>query len=174
MIKAIFWIIKSIAYVFIGIANLTAILYYRIPKALKIQFLRSKYFEERILLVIGIVVFMGLFFLVPPIFLWLKFHDDNWLFLLFASGAATGVPMGCGLYYANHVPNKYGKVFVPREVEREKITWGANTYIPAANVHAISVDKNDPDFRKGMVEVEEHLDEEKNWEKRLKGAKGRK
>jgi hypothetical protein len=171
MVKVIFWIIKAIAYVFIGIAKLTVILYYKIPKALKIQFLRSKYFEERILLVIGIVIFMGIFFLSVPIFLCFKFHDENWLFLLFASAVTTGVPMGYGLYYANHYQGN--KRYVPGEVELEKISWGANTYIPDSHSHAITVDKDDPDFRKGMVEVEEHLDEEKNWEKRLNTGKRR-
>jgi len=171
MVKAIFWVIKSIAYIFIGIGNLIALLYYRFPKAMKIQFLRSKYFEERILLVIGIVAFMAIFFIGPPIFLALKSHNPNWFFLLFATGTATGIPMGAALYYANH-RDGHG-VFVPGEVDFEEITWGANTYIPASNVHAITVNKDDPDFRKGMVEVEEHLDEGKNWEKRLHMAKGR-
>jgi len=123
-------------------------------------------------LIAGVVVYMGIFVLSVPIFLWLRFNDANWLFLLFASAAATGIPMSCGLYYANH--NNYGSgVYVPGEVDIGKVSWGANTYIPASNVHRISVDENDPDFQNGMVEVDNHLDEKKDWDKRLNAAKRR-
>jgi hypothetical protein len=163
MVKVIFWIVKAIAYIFIGTAQLFALVYYKVPKAIKIQFLRSKYFEERILLVVGIVIFMGLFFLVPPIVLVLKFKDLDWLFLLFATGAAN-IPMAFGLYYANH--HNGHSSYVPGEVN--DVSWGANTYIPDSHARALASEtKNDPDFKAAMVEVDDHLNPEKNWNARM-------
>jgi hypothetical protein len=161
--KAIYFFIRGVCLVFIGLWKLIAYIFYHFYYNMEQKMMRSAFWEDRVMCMTGIVLFMGGMIVWLP--LWLSFlcHNFDWMCLSLATATVVMIPGICGLYYGYEHTKYDGRI------DMQDLTWGYKEYMPATKVKQLAAE-DDPDFKAGMAEVDEHLDTDSNWEKRLKNA----
>lgn len=163
--KAIYLFIRGICLIFIGLGKLIAFLFYGLYYDLEHKMLRAKYWEDRVLCITAISIYGGAMMLWLPLWLSFLYHDFTYMCLMMITGCLVWITGGVGIGDAYKNTSKEDKI------DLDDLMWGYKDYIPnAKSVKRISLDEDDPDFKQGMKEVNNHLNPEKNWEKRLKNA----
>lgn len=74
----------------------------------------------------------------------------------------TFIPFGCALWYTNHEDGD--GFWIDGEVRSDDIKWGAKV----ESKPKTKIDEGDPDYRASVRELENDLNQEKHFDKRLK------
>jgi hypothetical protein len=170
--KAFYVFVRIIATPFILLFKLSKILCVDMFEALKRVLLRSKYWEERIVLILAIIILGPVLWWGLPI-TFAALFGLNWLWGLWASAAFT-MFYSLALYEVNHNTGDYNsyKFSIEGEVNWKDVKWGYDVELKKA-VKKIEVDEHDPDYIEGKKEVERVLSED-TFTHRLKAKKGKK
>lgn len=181
MMRVIYFIVRAVAYLFIGIWSAIAFIFYGSFKLLKQEFLRSKFYEQRILYTLAILLVQATLIVGIPVLTSFAFpntiaHIDmkteklvwgtqpNWDLMrsMFIPMFFITLVSSCfGLYYANHKNDK--SYFIDGEVSKSELKWSAKMIESKSKI-----DENDPDYRAATKELERDLSLQKHFENRLK------
>jgi hypothetical protein len=179
--RVIYFIVRAIAYLFIGIWGAISLIFYYSFMHLKKAFLRSKFYEQRILLALAIILVQATFVIGIPIaasfvfptpvahinmktekLVWGTQPNWDWMALI-APMCLTFIPFGCALYFTNHWDGDAH--WIEGEVHPDDLEWGAKIEPKKPKTE---IDENDTDYRDSIRELNRDLDEKRNFENRLR------